>query len=195
MATEAVSMEETINIIKSLTSAYRSTECMLMVQPIERMKSDVLTVLKRKESECAARVRDMEAKVQRLRDSCKRDISEEEFVAQLDEIAQERRDILAALDEYKIELNSTEEQCTAARSERDLLQRQYDAALSERNASVAPIKNELSLYVNVTKIQWDFESTMVKGRVILNNDVRPFSLDSNKHSQFVITNYLWDLLA
>lgn len=34
----------------------------------------------------------------------------------------------------------------------------------------------------------------MRGTEKVESDVRPFNLDPSKHSAFVITNYLWDLM-
>lgn len=55
-------------------------------------------------------------------------------------------------------------------------------------------KNDIALYTHLTKIRWLYDSKPqeVKGLILQKKEIKPFSLDREKDSEFFIANYLWD---
>ena len=72
------------------------------------------------------------------------------------------------------------------------------AAIFQENVEVLPkIKYAFSLYSNITRIRWDYESEedQLKGFVASLQDVRPFKLNSQENSKYFTANYLWDIVT
>jgi prefoldin subunit 5 len=73
------------------------------------------------------------------------------------------------------------------------------AGIEHQASDVLPkTKYSFSLYSNITRLRWDYDSTnddKLQGFVSSLRDVRPFSLNLNEHSSHFIANYLWDVIA
>lgn len=72
------------------------------------------------------------------------------------------------------------------------------AAILQENVEVLPkIKYAFSLYSNITRIRWDYDSDedQLKGFVASLRDVRPFKLNNRENSKYFTANYLWDVAA
>lgn len=68
----------------------------------------------------------------------------------------------------------------------------------QENIEVLPkIKYAFSLYSNITRIRWDYDSEedKLKGFVASLRDVRPFTLNSKENSKYFTANYLWDVIT
>ncbi|CAL4193187.1 unnamed protein product, partial [Meganyctiphanes norvegica] len=61
------------------------------------------------------------------------------------------------------------------------------------------IKNEFEIFGGVSHLKWDYnaQDNLVKGVIFRpeKKDLVPFELDHNTHSQYFITNYLWNLIG
>ena len=58
-------------------------------------------------------------------------------------------------------------------------------------------RHTISLYANISSIRWDFSSPAIKGWVTSSSGagMKAFEMEANhKHTEFAITNYLWDLM-
>lgn len=72
------------------------------------------------------------------------------------------------------------------------------AAIVQENVEVLPkIKYAFSLYSNITRIRWDYDSEedQLKGFVASLRDVRPFKLNNQENSKYFTANYLWDVVT
>lgn len=66
----------------------------------------------------------------------------------------------------------------------------------ENKSEIISLPSSLGLYHTICKIQWDFESSNVKGLHIdpVQGDVTPFDFDPSHMSKVAVTNAIWDLL-
>ena len=125
-----------------------------------------------------------------------RENTEEDYLLEVEEIEQEKADIESNIKEYSAELETIDAQRAELQTELDLIKKEMETVEAEKKKALPTTRYTLSLYANITNIDWEYsDRTHVKGKIILKDDVRPFNLDPSKHSQFVITNYLWDLMA
>lgn len=58
------------------------------------------------------------------------------------------------------------------------------------------LRYDVDLYTNITGIRWqyDCEEDERRGYISKRGVLKPFSLNTKKHSPFFIANYLWDLM-
>uniref|UniRef100_A0A7S4K4J3 Kinetochore protein Spc24 n=1 Tax=Paramoeba aestuarina TaxID=180227 RepID=A0A7S4K4J3_9EUKA len=76
--------------------------------------------------------------------------------------------------------------------------KQYERELQEAapaELDVPKVKNELTLFVNISNIKWDFDSQRVRGYITGPKDVKKFDIDPKKCSEFETANLLWDLIG
>ena len=66
----------------------------------------------------------------------------------------------------------------------------------ETSTSIPDRKNIFDLYTITTGIRWNFSSAdnEIRGYVSGNNDIKPFSLNTEEHDNFYVSNYLWDVI-
>ncbi|KAL1495961.1 hypothetical protein AB1Y20_014602 [Prymnesium parvum] len=66
----------------------------------------------------------------------------------------------------------------------------------EESVEVPRARHTISLYANISSIRWDYNSENVKGWITgaSGSGLKAFELDPSKHSQYFITNCLWDLM-
>ena len=90
------------------------------------------------------------------------------------------RQSIAACDAQANELSAREQQLRQAES-----------------VEVPRARHTISLYANISSIRWDFSSPAIKGWVTSSSGagMKAFEMEANhKHTEFAITNYLWDLM-
>lgn len=101
------------------------------------------------------------------------------------------------------------------RMQQDAESLKYDIELSQGKASelgsheqqirqqevdeVKRAKHTISLYANISSIKWDYASANVKGWITSASGSRAagmkaFEMEPNRHTDFAVTNYLWELM-
>ncbi|KAK8404871.1 hypothetical protein O3P69_001464 [Scylla paramamosain] len=79
------------------------------------------------------------------------------------------------------------------------MQNRANFSNQETSASISRIRTEYSLYSKLFSIKWDrtVPDTHIKGFVLKPTEKRvvPFKFDKTSHSQFFITNYLWEQIS
>lgn len=67
----------------------------------------------------------------------------------------------------------------------------------QESVEVPRAKHMISLYANISSIRWDFASPSIKGWITSaqGKGMKAFEMEANhKHTDFAVTNYLWDLM-
>lgn len=94
------------------------------------------------------------------------------------------------------ETDGLREQVHCAESKaRELVSREQQIKQQE-SVEVPRARHTISLYANISSLRWDYSSENVKGWVTSasGNGLRAFELDPSQHSDFFMTNCLWDLM-
>lgn len=66
-------------------------------------------------------------------------------------------------------------------------------------------RHTISLYANISSIRWDYSSGLIKGWVTSSGrggggrsaaaaGMKAFEMDPQRHNEYAVTNYLWDLM-
>jgi hypothetical protein len=66
---------------------------------------------------------------------------------------------------------------------------------AQRVTPLQPVTNTIGLYASISKINWDFDATVVRGIMVdaAKKTARHFEFDAGQ-SQFDVTNSLWDMM-
>ena len=66
----------------------------------------------------------------------------------------------------------------------------------QENVEVPRARHTISLYANISAIRWDYSSDAVKGWLTSANGagMKAFEMEPHRHTDFAVTNYLWDLM-
>ena len=72
---------------------------------------------------------------------------------------------------------------------------------AEEIDEVKRTRHTISLYANISNIKWDYTSANVKGWITSASgapsaSMKAFEMEAaaNRHSDFAVTNYLWELM-
>jgi len=140
-------------------------------------------------------IKDLKAKVKKAEVAAKRSVPIQEHYAKMKQLEESK--------------TSTQEAITNFHSEQKDIRKWLDnlviasAELEDRSKTVDRQKeedlpdsqNSLSLYHNISGINWNYLSENVRGYITMpkQGDVYPFNIDPTI-SRFEVVNYLWDLI-
>ena len=66
----------------------------------------------------------------------------------------------------------------------------------QESQEVPRARHTISLYANISSIRWDYAAPAVKGWVTsaAGGGMKAFEMEAHRHTDFQVTNYLWDLM-
>lgn len=70
----------------------------------------------------------------------------------------------------------------------------------QESVEVKRARHTISLYANISSIRWDYSTAAVKGWVTAANGasggagMKAFEMEPHRHTDFAVTNYLWELM-
>ena len=119
-----------------------------------------------------------------------------ELEERMNELRREKDAVVGEAREREMKVGELEAKLTAIQDE-VLALKERKAQIMAANTGISPkVENALSMFSEVSCIEWDFASDNVKG-IVASKDgtvTKPFNLDATKHSMFFITNYLWETI-
>ncbi|XP_060559199.1 kinetochore protein Spc24-like [Ruditapes philippinarum] len=117
-----------------------------------------------------------------------------EMVKQEQQLCQEHKAVQKNQQELSAKCQVLQKEKEKLLEEKENLSEEKERLANETMISLPKRREELSLFNNISRIRWDFEGSKndVKGYISNKTDVKPFSFDKRKCSQFFITNSLWD---
>ncbi|XP_063614045.1 kinetochore protein Spc24-like [Penaeus indicus] len=79
------------------------------------------------------------------------------------------------------------------------LEQRAKSSSKHTTAVVPKIKADVTTFTQISHLKWDYTApeNVVKGFILRpeKRDITPFKLDTSSHSQFFITNFLWQQIA
>ncbi|KAL4239641.1 kinetochore-associated Ndc80 complex subunit spc24 [Mactra antiquata] len=131
---------------------------------------------------------------EKLENKSSKEAEMSELLKQERQLLQEQKSVKQNFQELSDHCKSLKEQHEHLNKEKKQLEDEKERLSNETAINLPKKREELSLYNSISRIRWDFEGPQhhVKGYISNKNDVKPFSFDERKCSQYFITNSLWD---
>lgn len=95
-----------------------------------------------------------------------------------------------------LETDALRQSITGAESKATELSAQEQQLKQQESQEVPRARHTISLYANISSIRWDYGSNSIKGWVTSasGGGMKAFEMEANRHTDFAVTNYLWDLM-
>eukprot|EP00112_Aurelia_sp_Birch-Aquarium-sp1_P016236 Seg3664.5 transcript_id=Seg3664.5/GoldUCD/mRNA.D3Y31 product="Kinetochore protein Spc24" protein_id=Seg3664.5/GoldUCD/D3Y31 len=122
--------------------------------------------------------------------------AEEMFESNKEKKLQAEERINEELQKLESKKKETESELTKSNEQFAMIEQKKEKLEKEKITSIPDRKNIFDLYTITTGIRWNFGSAdnEIRGYVTGNNDIKPFSLNSEEHDNFYVSNYLWDVI-
>lgn len=115
---------------------------------------------------------------------------------QKQQLLQERTRVDENIRRLVLETDGLRQRIAAAEGKAAELSAQEQQLRQQETVEVKRARHTISLYANISSIRWDYATPAVKGWVTSASGagVRAFEFEQNKHTDFGVTNCLWDLM-
>ena len=94
------------------------------------------------------------------------------------------------------ETEGLRQRISGAEAKAQELSAQEQQVRQQESLEVPRARHTISLYANISSIRWDYSSTSVKGWVTSaqGSGMKAFEMEPHRHTDFAVTNYLWELM-
>ena len=102
-----------------------------------------------------------------------------------------------------LETDGVRQRIAASESKAAELSAHEQQLKQQESVEVKRARHTISLYANISSIRWDYSSAAIKGWVTAANGggatgggggMKAFEMEPNRHTDFQVANYLWDLM-
>uniref|UniRef100_A0A6U4W404 Kinetochore protein Spc24 n=2 Tax=Hemiselmis andersenii TaxID=464988 RepID=A0A6U4W404_HEMAN len=169
------------------------------IKSIKKTCADTKHIVANREMEIKDVVRALQCKVEDQEERLENDQTVKECMAQLEEAEARRETLARKMDDLCKEKDASLSHIEEIQREAAQLEERRKEVEAEMEKHVPVQMGMLALYVNVTNVRFDYESSNVKGIVFPDDgaeDITPktFDIDPASMSEFDLTNAVWDLI-
>eukprot|EP00744_Colponema_vietnamica_P011069 GILI01015581.1.p1 GENE.GILI01015581.1~~GILI01015581.1.p1 ORF type:complete len:203 (-),score=53.05 GILI01015581.1:260-868(-) len=190
---DLVGLQNVLHDVKSILQDHQKE--FATIHDIYTSQSDIQATFEFKETNAKQLIKDLTSKVERLSKEAQRPYPEREFHGRVQQLEEEKAKVSGEVDRLKTEKEELAESLQRLKLEEAEVDRKLKEIAQAHEVEIPQSKQRLGLYMNVSKINWDFLTEDVAGSITRPERLRPFRFSKQEHSQFFIANQLWDMIA
>jgi hypothetical protein len=117
------------------------------------------------------------------------------LIIQIEALGKEQEFVQAHIHALRKEQKQLNEEKENLRQAQSHVKQEVEKIRRDGDIDVPRVKNELSLYVNISNIKWDFNSDHIKGFISGPSKMKKFDIDPNRCGDIASTDLLWNLIG
>ncbi|KAL6061054.1 hypothetical protein QOT17_013110 [Balamuthia mandrillaris] len=189
-----LNLKEATSILSELTAVFQDAKDEKCLATILDLEMELRRKAEARQQGFKELIRALTSEVDKAEDGANDDELSVSQLHRMDRLKQEKNFVeqnLKALDKQMKSLRLASQEISKAEVQ---IKAKEVAVDQETRVEIPRVRHLLSLYDQITKLRWDYDSKHIKGFVSLPNDLRPFDIDPAKHSRQAIADHLWDLM-